>query len=430
MDLISLCTRTPIFKSCTKQWVWSTIIPHYTQCTSLGELIKKEHLNRTKTTFELSLARRKRQDEIDFAESKDVNTNTGDVVQNLKDVKKNKNKNKNKKDFIKEDSNLRLFMNMIPGVSTTNRSMLAKDDSDVASNDGSLSASQKLVQLSQLVKQDSKDLPNIVDPKTRLAARARGRRKRSVSDGVAAMRFFSNTSASAAEALNEDFSQTNPDKDISKTPSLQIGSERTLQLPVRPPTAERTRRKRTRAISTGVFLMQSEKSKPIISESPGGPNEIPVVNELGKVLKVDPPSAEDEIPKALVQKKFIMPITEEASADEESEDDDVSSVGNISEGVPDIVNFADLDEDVNEVTFSERLFKMYVSRGYRLTSAVFGTMVAFFMIAVRIELILLDVCFISGKRDSRLCVSSVSYNTIYHYVIDPHSTFYAKCILR
>ena len=70
------------------QWLWSTIIPQYTQCTSLGELVNKEHLNRTKTTFELQMARRNRQDEIDFAETEDHLTHSVKEVKKKKMVKK------------------------------------------------------------------------------------------------------------------------------------------------------------------------------------------------------------------------------------------------------------------------------------------------------------------------------------------------------
>lgn len=367
------------------QWLWSTIIPQYTQCTSLGELVNKEHLNRTKTTFELQMARRNRQDEIDFAETEDHLTHSVKEVKKKKMVKKS------------SDSNLQFLMKMIPGVTGSSRSEQVKDDFDVGSNKGSLrslSSSQRLQQLSELVKKHSKDLPDIQGAQSRAARR----RKRSVSDGVAAMRLFSTTSASAAEALNDE---NLPDtEDSSKTPSLQLVSRASALRGSSSMASTRTRPRRQKAVSTGVFLMQSEASKPIGMEPAKSLGEKFNVNEGGNSFQVKPPrlTKQEEMPLALQRKKFIMTISEEDSVDAKSEDTDNDSV-DISEGVPDIVDFADSDSIITKIEISQRLRKMYMSRSYRQASAVFGTMLAFFMIAIRIELILLDICYISGKND-------------------------------
>jgi len=363
------------------QWLWSTIIPQYTQCTSLGELVNKEHLNRTKTTFELQMARRNRQDEIDFAETEDHLTHSVKEVKKKKMVKKS------------SDSNLQFLMKMIPGVTGSSRSEQVKDDFDVGSL-RSLSSSQRLQQLSELVKKHSKDLPDIQGAQSRAARR----RKRSVSDGVAAMRLFSTTSASAAEALNDE---NLPDtEDSSKTPSLQLVSRASALRGSSSMASTRTRPRRQKAVSTGVFLMQSEASKPIGMEPAKSLGEKFNVNEGGNSFQVKPPrlTKQEEMPLALQRKKFIMTISEEDSVDAKSEDTDNDSV-DISEGVPDIVDFADSDSIITKIEISQRLRKMYMSRSYRQASAVFGTMLAFFMIAIRIELILLDICYISGKND-------------------------------
>jgi hypothetical protein len=49
-----------------------------------------------------------------------------------------------------------------------------------------------------------------------------------------------------------------------------------------------------------------------------------------------------------------------------------------------------------------------MSRSYRQASAVFGTMVFFFMIASRIELILLDTCDIAGKKTNHSLLHCLS----------------------
>ena len=291
------------------------------------------------------------------------------------------------------DSNLQFLMKMIPGVTGSSRSEQVKDDFDVGSL-RSLSSSQRLQQLSELVKKHSKDLPDIQGAQSRAARR----RKRSVSDGVAAMRLFSTTSASAAEALNDE---NLPDtEDSSKTPSLQLVSRASALRGSSSMASTRTRPRRQKAVSTGVFLMQSEASKPIGMEPAKSLGEKFNVNEGGNSFQVKPPrlTKQEEMPLALQRKKFIMTISEEDSVDAKSEDTDNDSV-DISEGVPDIVDFADSDSIITKIEISQRLRKMYMSRSYRQASAVFGTMLAFFMIAIRIELILLDICYISGKND-------------------------------
>ena len=67
------------------------------------------------------------------------------------------------------------------------------------------------------------------------------------------MRMFSSTSASAAEALkNENVNDTD---DVSKPPSLQL-TPQTSSVNV----TTRTRPRRKKAVSTGVFFMQSEQT--------------------------------------------------------------------------------------------------------------------------------------------------------------------------
>jgi hypothetical protein len=100
------------------------------------------------------MARKKRQYEIDCAGAE------GDLTDEL--LKKSLRKKKPKADKV-PDSNLKLLMKMIPGVTGSNRSAEVKDDLDLSSNDGSLrglgSSSNRLYQLSELVKKESKDLP-------------------------------------------------------------------------------------------------------------------------------------------------------------------------------------------------------------------------------------------------------------------------------
>ena len=385
-------------------WLWSSIIPQYTQCTSLGELVNKKHLNDTQAMFELNVARLHRQEEIDYAETE-------------KAIKNNMaNKSKKKKKELDSDSKLMFLKRMLTGGGSSH--LRVKDDMDVeTSSDGSLSQSQKLVRLSELVKTSSHDLPEF-------SARPKRPRNRSLSDGVAAMRLFAPTSAVAAEALNDEVKYE--PNETSRTASVRSGS--------RPPPVKPLRQKRTKSASTGVFLMQCEQSKPIYSESETSTNTT-AVTDIGNASRASSASSasltaaalrkvtdsdcaplaaaalgecifpygaqtdEDEMPKRLQQKKFITTICEEDSDEGTKEVDDasISSDTSIVDDISEAPDIEDSNDNIKKVQFSERLCLLFLKNSYRQASAVFGTMVAFFMLAIRIELILMDTCTIPGK---------------------------------
>jgi hypothetical protein len=362
--------------------------------------------------FELHEARSHRLDELDFFEAKGR-----DITASQKKRRKKKSK---KNEYQVKDSMMRLnfFQKMMTGGiggSGSLRTLEAKDDLDFGDSgndsDNSLSGSQRLVQLTELVKRPSKDLPDI-------KPRARRPRNRSVSDGVAAMRIFSNTSASAAEALkSEEVPQSATALVSLRVPPAKLGAIDDVKARPRP--------RRQKAISTGVFMMQSEKTAPLVDEGgaddgkklrktiedlnkesradlrlpPRPPNPL---DTLGNCLfpKQELPQGFDEMPKSLQQKKFISPITEEEDGEEqdnEDSDDEDSVVSFVSEGVPDIIDFDLVEEAKQKIGIGERLRGLYVKKSYRQASGVFGTMLLFFMVAIRIELILLDTCAINGK---------------------------------
>ena len=379
--------------------------------------MNEKHLNDTQAMFELHEARSHRLDELDFFEAKGR-----DITASQKKRRKKKSK---KKEYQVKDSMTRLnfFQKMMTGGmggSGSLRTLEAKDDFDFGDSghdsDNSLSGSQRLVQLTELVKRPSKDLPDI-------KPRARRPRNRSVSDGVAAMRIFSNTSASAAEALkSEEVPQSTTAPAPFRVPLAKLGAIDDVKARPRP--------RRQKAISTGVFMMQSEKTAPLVDEGgaddgkklrktiafgdedlnkesradlrlpPRPPNPL---DTLGNCLfpKKELPQGFDEMPKSLQQKKFISPITEEEDGEEEDNevsDDEDSVVSFVSEGVPDIIDFDFLVEEAKKkIDIRERLRGLYVKKSYRQASGVFGTMLSFFMVAIRIELILLDICAINGK---------------------------------
>lgn len=355
--------------------------------------------------FQLREAKRHRQQEIDNAENEKLIKKNMEV-RTAKPVKKI-NEGERKMTFLSK---------MLPGVDSTGKSNKREELSylDLSGSDHSLSASQRLEKLSELVKKPSEDLPEV-------RSRRRSRR-RTVSDGVAAMRLFSTTSSVATEALmGNDV--------VEKSEDL---------LPLQPAPTLRTRPRRQKAHSTGVLFMQSEKPKPFFFDdkndnSQKSPSEVTKsgAEDDGNAEKaldysainaprldsfhLSKPSFEQQemttslphnvhesietMPKSLQQKKFIMPISEEYEEEScEESQVNLSDIDDMSEGIPDISdagNSADVtDENMDPVNV--RLCIFLSGRKWKRFSALCGTFFIFFLIAMRIEIILIDDCSIKG----------------------------------
>jgi hypothetical protein len=273
----------------------------------------------------------------------------------------------------------------------------------------SLTASEKLVQLTEMVKRPSRDLPDTITRSQRF-------RNRSVSDGVAAMRnnLFSKTSSMATEVLqNESIPVPTPgntNQTIDSRPGI----------------------KRQKSVSAGVLMMESETSKPLFKVKDIGVSKI---NEIVSESMKSDPEASSSPPKSVLKNgthnhaKEIMNtretnlslrekeriIVQEESLDE-YEDSNIESLGN--EGFADdrsdidsadITSCERIPEVMKKKDLAEMLRGLLMKKSYRQASAVFGTMIVFFMVAMRIEIILLDICAIVGKIGLRF--SSVNIAT-------------------
>jgi len=407
----------PLFCYALFLWLWSTIIPQYTQCTSLGELVSTSNLRNAEAMFQLREAKRRRQQEIDNAENEKLIEKNMEV-RTTKPVKK-----------IDEGERKMTFLSkMLPGVDLIGKSKKRQELSylDLSGSDNSLSASQRLEKLSELVKKSSEDLPEV-------RPRRRPRRK-TVSDGVASMRLFSTTSSVASEALMGN--------DVEEK-SVDL-------LPPQPAPTLRTRPRRQKALSTGVFFMQSEKPKPFIFDNKNEDskkmrplqvtkNDAEDHENLEKtadnsginaprldssLLAKEPfqqkqmtrnnfyesfeAMSKDEsyeaMPKSLQQKKFILPIHEECEEEESCEESQVnlSDIDDTSEGIPDISdagNSVDVIK-VNKDPVTVRLCIFFQTRKWKRFSALCGTFFILFLIAMRIEIILIDTCSIKDNLNT------------------------------
>jgi len=404
-------------------WLWSHIIPQYTQCTSLGELVNRKHLVQIEAKLRLETANRKRQEEIDHieaenkrAESKEANPSnkpTAALVAQL-----------DKKSFPKRNT----------------------------FNGGSaVSGSERLIQIGHYVKNGLPEVePSHVNEKRR-------RRMKTMSDGVASMRLFAPTSLAAKEALKID-SLAGDTVEVYTNQEILPGSPK---------------QRRKKAASAGVMLMRAEtnldkekradrkedqenkcetKNLPSLEEGiPAWSNAMQTgkqmigsitgkvgdgennqkTKDLSSVKKSAAVSTvvqtatgiSDSVNYTLKQAKnertnmvtFSTPASSIADAPiyttisySEDNDDD------FSDGVPDIA-LVELDYQQMKETpsFEERLQTIYLSSKYLVASTVFGTMIAFFILTFRMEVILLETCTIANNWNNWNILSPTAAFWIY-----------------
>eukprot|EP00555_Chaetoceros_dichaeta_P012134 CAMPEP_0198258792 /NCGR_PEP_ID=MMETSP1447-20131203/8120_1 /TAXON_ID=420782 /ORGANISM="Chaetoceros dichaeta, Strain CCMP1751" /LENGTH=1362 /DNA_ID=CAMNT_0043946001 /DNA_START=42 /DNA_END=4130 /DNA_ORIENTATION=+ len=389
-------------------WLWSHIIPQFTQCTSLGELVKRKYLVQIESKLRLETANRKRQEEIDHIEAENLRAESKEAKPSNKPTAAS---------IAQLDNKFRLELSPLNG----SRPLSSK-----------CSGSERLNQITHYVKNGLPEVePSRVNEK-------RPRRRKTMSDGVASMRLFAPTSSAAKQALQ-----------VNSLASDAVEVYNTQEI-----SPETPKQRRKRAASAGVMLMRAEtdldkekradnqekncKSEQLPSLEEGIPacsNAMqrgkqvidPITGKIGDVENnqktKDLPSfkksasvsiavrtwtgisdvADCTLEQKLNQAKiestnmvsFSIPASSIAEAPTEDNDDD------FSDGVPDIAPvIVDYEQMREAPSFEERLQNIYLSFNYRVASTVFGTMLAFFILTFRMDAILLETCTIDDNQNN------------------------------
>lgn len=338
-------------------------MPKYTQCTSLGELVRRSHLIDIDARSKLLKAKSKRQEDIDY------------FMTGEKEASEKKSKRQRKRQDSNQSNLLAMFMDKMGPKKRTNN-----DDDRLNSPEGSLSGSQRLRQMTSLVKQDTKDLP---DEKL-LERRKRRQRARSVSDGVAAMRLFSSTSLPAEEALKSDSTSMELEGKLQAFTPRQAGK----------------RRPRQRMMSTGVLQMQSEKLDSFFNGDHGDKNS----EIFDKWLRSkDTEKRKTNFSAKQSGLKPVEEILKDNVHDQLDNEDEISIHSSIhSEDSVEIrVVTVEAEENLlHNVPISERLRTFISLDRYPLLSAIFGSMFVLFLLSVRVEIILLDTCALKDNLNT------------------------------
>jgi len=398
-------------------YVMAQLIPRYTLCTSLGQLVNHRRVNETLAQYKLDEALRKKHrlhsaECINKALSRDsLNTAASATTSNhsVQDP-----------DLWETPStctNGGIPLSAAP-LSPTNPeplpapSKVLRRGSSIESND-----SEKMTQLAEMVHTRTTDLPSL-KPSVKKASRRS--RKKAHSDGVALM------------ANLKD-----PDETASMPPiELQRGIARTAAVAtstgrfntVGPPApALRSGRygPRVKSVSANVALMQSPASSmyamPSISDSivsEGNEEEesepaLPILLEDIPARSVDPselvvPVGRRTAKETSTSSKIVRVIEMQLENEESSNGNDASKESenttststSISEGQvvsygPKPIQMLNGKEQYSSAreTYSPlhaAAIKFLSSRIYRLISGVFGTMLVFFVIGMRIEAFLIE----------------------------------------
>lgn len=393
-------------------------MPKYTQCTSLGRLVQKQHLIEVDAISKLSKAKTRRQEEIDNLQAeKEVSANL-----EARSKRQKKPRQRQRQDSLQTT----LFRKFI--------GLKYEEESDVLDDsrqDGSLNQSERLRKLSAFVKEQTANLPD-----ENLIRRRRDRRRtRSVSDGVAAMRLFSTTSALAQQALSTSALAEVDDREVES----MKGTLESLPRPVenikgRFETLPRQSGRRKKMVSTGVFFMQSEKSNPFSDEV--------------EQKKIDSPTLTDHADKksdvtfgsaVLDQSKFsnnrlsIDRKNSESIADRPKLtpvlESDVNKIGNVHKELDDDLSIDSEEQLLDQlddglsiesgesvelregtrllpieaeepVSFKGKLQQIFLHKSYHMYSALFGTMPIFFFMSFRIETVLIETCVMKDNENT------------------------------
>ncbi len=335
-------------------------MPKYTQCTSLGELVRRSHLIDIDARSKLMKAKSKRQEDIDYYM-------TGEASEK-----------KSKRQRQRQDSNqsnlLAMFIDKMGPKKRTN------DEDRLNSPEDSLSGSQRLRQMTSLVKQDTKDLP---DEKL-LERRKRRQRARSVSDGVASMRLFSSTSLPAENALKSDSTSIELEGKLQAFTPRQAGK----------------RRPRQKMMSAGVLQMQSEKFDSFFNDDHGN-NNSEIVDKW--LQSKDTEKRKTKFPTKQSGLKPVEEILKDDVHDQLDNEDEISIHSSIHSEDSVEIRVVTLEAEENllySVPISERLRTFISLERYPLLSAIFGSMFILFLLSVRVELILFDTCALKDNLNT------------------------------
>lgn len=362
------------------------IIPRFTLCTNLGQLVNKKQLNETLSMYHLNQEKWKRK----------IGHSSDGSIDKLSSVKHKQKKNKSEvvspKDTLKEEK---------------------KDDS---TNLSQLEQISKFVYLPT----DSLPDPSVLEKEQedRPKRRDRKERKRSLSDSAA---FFSAFPASTQSFRNSVLSKDTSDLDVKKSVP-RITQSKTVEdiVPQKP-----ARRRRERAVSApmkgGKATLFAITEEALKKESDKKKENKEIARPLRrgrrgsfrnsysnlttlfehKSLSDDPVKHENGENQIVTDEKDSATVTTSVSM----------YAGSDTEDVPDALIVASFTEEQTtiKISWNDRLCHLYQKKTYNMFDTVIGTCFCLYLVAMRIEILLVDSCKIFISTNSLEFSISVTF---------------------
>ena len=450
-------------------WIMAQVVPRYTLCTSLGQLVNPRRLQETLAKCKLEEAKKKRRH----------------LMEERKILL-----------AVEKEAREKAERELLSAPQTTQpqpRPKYKRDASTDRLSNHSLE-SEKMNELAKLVKKSNADLPTTGQSLADIRRERRKRRMRSVSDGVAFMRKMAESTGSSEAAMSILAQEDSDDKTKLPVPLTKSASGRALESgllpepfdPNRPRSAEdaipgRRRRSRKKSLSSNVALMRSPASSlfdPSLSlvteekeedESPlkpaprrpsldsglptlieGIPSRSVNTKELRESMEKvsearNKPASATNAPAIIDRQSShgdassdssIIAKTVEDIAGGSSRDltDDIATTGHGNEKVGGGDGQCDInDDDTIDTAASDQSFDMVPdvavsvksakhrqeeaqtagrrftldrlrgfmqTQSYRLFSGVFGTMIAFFLVGMRVEIFLIEMGTIPDNENT------------------------------
>lgn len=355
--------------------VAAQIIPRYTLCTSLGQLVDRKRLNEALACFQLEETRKRRLWEVE--------TQRLVLDGSIREAATGQRSS--------GTSTPTTHLGTTSGARTPIRSTSNGSLEKLGNGVDPAALMAEMVKLDTTALRDS--LPTV--ERDRLAEREKRRKARkrwkTVSDGVAAMATMSSSQRELGERRSVDDSDLRLPKAAMDTSSAASGSVQEEPLTAADTNADRLaarkarRSNRKKSMSDGVAMMaalsRSHREEEEKAEE-GVPDHarIPLVVEsrssdtapsLHPICEIGSPTLdENEDTKA------------EESAVHDS-DDDHSDADDVPEVDPSMIVRPHTEKEV--LSWKQRLISYYMSKRFVVTSNVLGTMVAFFFVGQRVE---------------------------------------------
>ena len=379
--------------------VMARVMPLYTVCTSLGQLVDKQRLHEVRAAFHLEEAERLRHEQH-FPGATNSKRSSSGLTKKTESYNSLHSLDPTAKEQSSDESTMSVPM-VVPKL--LENASVSQDSSTRQSSDSKTSVDEVKL-LANLVKMDTKSLRQIVPPPEKPENSTRGSRvsrehQRSFSDGIQSMRNLGNLSFSSMEDnSNKELHKAESSKKVTFDDAA-VAQAKTLDH------RQRRERRRSQSASATIQAMRDVNYDGPLNSSLGNiaedaPNE-------------DDPKVADDV-QALPSKKApattgtpvvanVLDVVPEQElmndfSFNEEDDDSMSQLSDVEQNTLTIwekkTNHEQVEHETVSHSLKQRICNFFDGPSYIFVTNILGTMICFFLIGMRVEGFVKKQCII------------------------------------